>query len=189
MKKRRILWVLAPVLVSMLISCSSGGRAGGADGPSGMIGGGSGGGGDSVTPAGWWRGPFECTLELTDGTGTEPLVLNVVRDGDMEAATLSSPASLAGMSVTVLPEGNHIIYPGYDISVSDDGAAGLRLLFDALTHDLSSLTFDESGAASFSLDGAEVTMTLDGDGMPSSFSVKHGGYRRDAEVVSFTAGG
>ena len=140
-------------------------------------------------PAGWWSGAFECTVELSDGTGTEPVAFTLTRDGDVRVAALTAPASMAGVSVAISPEGNHIICGEHDVYVSDEGAAGLKLLFDALTYDASALSFGENGTASFSIASggrdAAVTLTLGESGTPSAMSVTAGGYRRDAAITNF----
>lgn len=65
--------------------------------------------GDISDPAPWWKGAFECTVRLTDGTGTDPLIFTLSRDGDTQTAAVTSPASLSGVSVAVSPSGNCII--------------------------------------------------------------------------------
>lgn len=73
--------------------------------------------------------------------------------------------------------------------MSDEGAVGLKQILDALTYDVSGISFGEKGSASFSLGDAAVKLTLSEAGTPESLSVVAGGYRRDAEIKDFVMKG
>ncbi len=144
--------------------------------------------GNASSPSGWWKGAFECRAVLTHKNGNDngpaPVSLTITRDGDVSTATVSAPEALAGMSVTSSPEGNHVVLNNYDITVSDEGFAGMKQILGALTYDASEVEFS-GGSGSFSAFGADVTLTLGDDGNPALLTVVSGGYIREAAISNF----
>ncbi|MBR6807398.1 MAG: hypothetical protein IKM46_03345 [Clostridia bacterium] len=124
------------------------------------------------------------TVTVEDSSRT--VTLDVIREGAVTTADVTSPESLAGMSLIYDAAGLRL-RPPYDgcdeLPVSDDAAAGLCIIFDIMktTPDRDSFTAD--GYFRVTLRGISSKLFFSRDGFPSKLILEEAGNER---TVHFT---
>ncbi len=144
-------------------------------------------GAEPVPKTGYAASDSSYTAEISDGVRT--VTLDVTRERGVVTANVTAPDELSGTGFICDMTGVGIVTEGDTLTVSTEGSAGLRAIFDALSHDPTDEELIPGAAIRTECGGFECVLSLGADGYPLTLDVTRGTYKRCVRFSSWRHAG